>query len=58
MSGVDVSKLTAYGVIGPKTGVTVTKVVGYVVLQPGSESGGTLNHRGYTYAQRLRQESA
>lgn len=56
MSGVDVSKVVAYGLIGPTNGVTVSKVVAYVLLEPGVESGVTPPvHRSYTYAQRLPQ---
>jgi hypothetical protein len=54
----EVSKLVAYALTGSSSGVSVSKLVAYVILQPGSESGGTINHRSYTYAQRLKQESS
>jgi hypothetical protein len=58
-TGVDVSKLTAYAATGTPTGVTVSKVVAFVVLSPGTESGGTPPaQRSYTYAQRLRNPNA
>lgn len=57
-TGVDVSKVVAYAATGARTGVTVSKVVAYAVLNAGSESGGAVNHRSYTYGQRLKQESS
>ena len=35
------SKVVAYGVIGSSEGVTASKIVAYVVMAPGSESGVT-----------------
>lgn len=56
MSGVDVSKVVAYGLIGPTSGVTVSKVVAYVLLQPGTEAGATApKHNMHTYGQILDQ---
>jgi hypothetical protein len=35
------SKVVAYGVIGSGDGIAVSKLVAYVVLQPGTEEGAT-----------------
>jgi predicted RNA-binding protein with TRAM domain len=57
MSGVDVSKLTAFGVTGSGAGVTVSKVVGFVILTPGTEEGGTVPTQFfYTYGQRIKKQ--
>jgi hypothetical protein len=51
------SKVVAFGVIGPPQGVSVSKVVAYVVLDPGSESGVTPpTSQSYTYGQRIRRQ--
>jgi predicted RNA-binding protein with TRAM domain len=48
------SKVVAYGVIGSGEGVTASKIVAYVVMAPGTESGVTPpDHRPFTYAQRI-----
>jgi hypothetical protein len=49
---VEVTKLAAYGVIGPAANtLSVSKLVAYVVMYPGTESGGTPPaHKSYTYA--------
>lgn len=50
---VEVTKLVTYGVIGPVQGVSISKVVAYVVLVPGVESGVTPPvHHSFTYGQR------
>jgi hypothetical protein len=55
---VEVSKLTAFGLTGASSGVTVSKLVAYVLLAPGTESGVPASkHYSYTYAQRLKQET-
>jgi hypothetical protein len=51
------SKVVAYGVIGSGEGITVSKVVAYVVMAPGSESGVTPPaSQSYTYGQRIRRQ--
>lgn len=53
---VDASKVVGYGLTGPSSGVTISKVVGYVLMYPGTEAGGPDPEpkQGYTYAQILR----
>lgn len=56
--GVDVSKLVSYGLIGPPTGVTVSKLVAYIVMIPGVEAGApepTPRQVPFCYAQTLRR---
>jgi hypothetical protein len=44
-------------VIGSGEGITVSKVVAYVVMAPGSESGVTPPaSQSYTYGQRIRRQ--
>jgi len=56
--GVDISKVVAYGLTGPSSGVTISKFVAYVVLKPGTEAGAPDPEpkQGFTYAQILRRE--
>lgn len=53
---VDSSKVLATVLIGDTAGVTSSKVVAYILMEPGTEAGAPTPERkqGFTYAQVLR----
>lgn len=53
-----VTKVVGYGLTGKPAGVNISKLVGFVLLVPGSEAGAAaLVQYSHTYGQRLRPAS-
>lgn len=56
---VEVTKLTAYGLTGAQSGVTISKLMAYVLLDPGTEAGATPPvYHSYTYGQILKKPAS
>jgi hypothetical protein len=50
-----VTKVVGYGLTGTASGIKLPKIVGYILMQPGAESGVTPPvHHSFTYGQRLK----
>lgn len=54
---VSVPKVVAYSLLGaPEDSAVVTKLVAYVVLEPGDEGPDTSNRQGHVHTQILRRD--
>lgn len=57
MSQIEVPKLTQHAIIGPDNDeIAVTKLVMFVILQPGDSGTDTSNRQGHVHAQIIRRD--
>lgn len=56
MTQIQASKITAFAAHGPSDEISVTKIVGFVILVPGDDgSGGEQPRQAHGYAQTIRR---